>query len=169
MSEDIILRPNRDQLRKIQLQGLRLVMEPATRACPNYTHFSMHMSAYFFKTPFRSNVDAILASSPGIFDLSDIFWVRKRRFTDVGYLIYKKAGGKNCRGTCQMRCARRHARGQKLQRYRHRLGYMAVYNISDINVVTSSLFCWKLHEAFSFNSFVPSKNYTAMIYIKMEL
>ena len=79
-------------------------------ACPKYA----------INTPFWRHIDAILASSPGTFDLKATFsGYESWRFV----LKYEKAGGQNCRGNLpgwridgddEMReatCARRHARG----------------------------------------------------------
>ena len=87
--------------------------------------FSMSMSE---NTPFWRHIDSVLASSHALLTFKRHFPVTK---ADVLYIYKKTPPVKSAGGTCQdgvlmttMRCARRHARGHKLQRWRHGVGLL---------------------------------------------
>ena len=107
------------------------------KICP---FFNAHVRKYAILTAYWRH--------PGKFPrhfwpLSDIAGYESWRFI----LIYEKAGAQNCRWNlpgwrrmATMRCAKRHARGYKVQRCRHRVGLLVnLYSVAAIHRLVSAL------------------------------
>ena len=115
----------------------RLTRSPTlVKTCPHF--FIAHVRKYDINTPFWRHIDAILASSPGTFDLKATF---------SGYeswcfaLNYEKAGGQNYRGNLPG-WRRWDARGDMCESDFWLISILWYYQ--HVQFVSQQLFCRKL-------------------------